>query len=69
MKSFIYIIIVCGCAWILIEPKEVYKAPELPNVELKTNKEQAIYSTQIDTLITNIEKNIKYLKHAKITEN
>lgn len=70
MKSVIYTIIVFGCAYILIEPKDEYQAPELPQVQLQVNENLTTPKPQkIDTLITNIEKNLNYLKHTKLTEN
>lgn len=69
MKSLLYIIILFVCAWIIIEPKDTYEAQELPEVQLQDNEQPAISNPEIDTIITNIEKNLNYLNNTKITDN
>lgn len=70
MKTLIYTAILIVCAFILVEPKDSYQSPELPEIQLQANESLPVSKPQkIDTIIINIEKNLNYLKNTRITEN
>lgn len=69
MKSLVYVVIIGVCAWIIIEPKDPYQSDDLPQVQLYERQSVPITNPEIDTLISNIEKNIEYLNNANLTSN
>ncbi len=68
MKTVIYIIIGFLFTWVLLEPSENYKAIELPESKLYQNVKLPIENLEIDSVISDIEKNIIYLKNVNYNE-
>ncbi|TYB78340.1 hypothetical protein [Bizionia myxarmorum] len=69
MKSVIYFCIAIGCAWVVLEPKNKYVAPQLPKGELYYSSELPDHNIAIDSLIIKIEKNLDYFKQEQLTQN